>query len=158
MAKAKKQQAEQETSKAEPEKAPGPVAAIAPKAATKTPKTVTKGKTAEPLPAPKPAPLIPAYMKIDTNLAAQAAANLVVNRDSLAGNSAMVAKPESGAFRQMKQGAGQPHSGLNKLLGIPSNSKKSNMPFGGGPGASRGQSFGGGAEGTRVGVPRRTNG
>jgi hypothetical protein len=113
-------------------------------------------------PARPPAPII------DTNLAAAAAANMVVHRD-IATNTAPAApttgaapaqpeaaRPESASFKQLKQGLSKPAGSVGNLLGTPPGQKKSNLPFGGQKQSFRNQTFG--ADVNRTGVPRRTGG
>jgi hypothetical protein len=130
-------------------------------------KPAAAAKAAAKSPAAKPAPSAGGFsLGIDTDLVARAAANLVVNRDSIA-SASTEAKPsnqpeggknESTSFKNLKQNLSQPGAALNKLLGIPGGGKKSG-PFGGGHASSGGLSGGNtGSGGNRVGVPRRTNG
>lgn len=110
---------------------------------------------------------------IDTSLAAETAAKLVMNRvllgsagaeaaqqpaeDSQAGAEAGE-KRESSTFKQLKAGLNKPAAGgLGGLLGNPNAGRKGNTPFGGGnQQVGRNQTFGGDI--TRSGVPRRTGG
>lgn len=105
-------------------------------------------------------------MSIDTNLAAQAAANMVVHRDMLTGSAASpetdaaasnappAPRKESAGFQQLKQGLNKP-SALGGLLGPAGGQKKSNQNFGPGGANFRNQTTGGF---NRTGVPRRTSG
>jgi hypothetical protein len=119
-----------------------------------------------PKPAPKPAP--PRAPIIDTNLAAAAAASMVVHRDIAAsatpaapatGGALAQSEPprqESASFKQLKQGLSKPAGSVGNLLGTPPGQKKSNLPFGGQKQSFRNQTFG--ADVNRTGVPRRTGG
>ncbi len=186
MAKAKIQPAARQTTQpAAAEKpaippAPAPAAAkaAAQPAEAKSSKKVQAKKSAAAMaadagkaaPAPKPAakPAPPRAPIIDTNLAAAAAASMVVHRDIAA--SAAPAAPatgsapaqseaprqESASFKQLKQGLSKPAGSVGNLLGTPPGQKKSNLPFGGQKQSFRNQTFG--ADVNRTGVPRRTGG
>jgi hypothetical protein len=102
---------------------------------------------------------------IDTGLAAQTAAAMVAS--GLTGGDAPAAdapanRPESSAFKNLKQGLNKPSAGsLGGILGTGSGSKKFSPGFGthkqGGPASGgRNQTFG--ADVNRAGVPRRTGG
>lgn len=105
---------------------------------------------------------------IDTNLAAAAAANMLLSRSAganapatsgaepagRAGDAGDGDKRETSAFKQLKQSLGS--QGLGNLLGGAQAGKKSNQSFGGGPQVRRNQTFG--ADVSRVNVPRRTGG
>ena len=109
---------------------------------------------------------------IDTSLAAQAAAQFVMNR-ALTGGAATGGsqassdgqaesqggeKRESSAFKQLKAGLNKPASqGLGGVLGNADPNRKGNTGFGGGNRqVGRNQTFG--ADVNRSGVPRRTGG
>jgi hypothetical protein len=111
---------------------------------------------------------------IDTSLAAQAAAKMVLHRatgttptTSGAGTASPQPQAEAGAkepekretstFKQLKQGLSKSGSqNLGGVLGGVQSGKKSNQPFGGGNQNVRNQTFG--ADVNRSGVPRRTGG
>ena len=109
---------------------------------------------------------------IDTSLAAQAAAQFVMNRALIGGAAAGAAQPpaegqaepqggekrESSAFKQLKAGLNKPASqGLGGVLGNADPKGKGNTGFGGGNRqVGRNQTFG--ADVNRSGVPRRTGG
>jgi hypothetical protein len=103
---------------------------------------------------------------IDTNLAASAAAAMILNRAVTGGGSGQPAqtpsaaqgeKKESSAFKSLKDSLNKPTgAGLGGILGGTSQQKKSNLPFGGGKQVGRNQTFG--ADVNRAGVPRRTGG
>jgi hypothetical protein len=123
------------------------------------------GKAA-PKQTPKAAP--PRAPIIDTNLAAAAAASMVVHRDiattvapAAPASGTAPAQPEpprqeSASFKQLKQGLNKPAGSVGNLLGTPPGQKKSNLPFGGQKQSFRNQTFG--ADVNRSGVPRRTGG
>jgi len=124
-------------------------------------KTTTKsaGKPAsKKAPARKSVPAAPAGMPmIDTNLAAQAAASMLINRETIesAGAAAPPAK-ESGAFKNFKEQIARPKpSGLSNLFGPGSDMKKSGGHFNVHQQKGHNQTFGGM---NKTGVPRRTNG
>ena len=110
-----------------------------------------KGKKAErPASPPSDVPLI------DTSLAAQAAANMVVNRDLL-GPKPAGEKKESGSFKQLKESLLKPAvQGPGGLLSPQKQQKKFNTGFGGRSQVGHNQTFG--ADVNRSGVPRRTSG
>jgi hypothetical protein len=111
---------------------------------------------------------------IDTSLAAQAAAKMVLHRatgTSPAASGAGAATPqpqadagakepekrETSTFKQLKQGLSKSGSqNLGGVLGEVQGGRKSNQPFGGGNQNVRNQTFG--ADVNRSGVPRRTGG
>jgi hypothetical protein len=67
------------------------------------------------------------------------------------------AKPESAAFKAMKEGLHKPNTGgVGNLLGNVGGQQKSNLPFAGGKQVGKNQTFG--ADVNRAGVPRRTGG
>jgi hypothetical protein len=112
---------------------------------------------------------------IDTSLAAEAAAKMVLHRASGTGTGGPPApqsqppqsqspqgqpepdKRETSTFKQLKQGLNKTGSqNLGGVLGGVQSGKKSNQPFGGGNQHVRNQTFG--ADVNRSGVPRRTGG
>src|SRR5438477_1319402 len=94
---------------------------------------------------------------IDTGLAANAAAAFVGNRLS-ANRGGAGTKPESSAFKQLKENLNKPHvQGLNNVLDNSSQVKKSNLPnTHGGKQVAQHQTYN--ADVTRSGVPRRNAG
>ena len=115
-----------------------------------------KAVAAKPTPAKKPA-AAPAtgVPSINTSAAAAAAAALVGNKVSLGGGG--TAKPESAAFKAMKDNLHKPNTGgVGNLLGNVGGQQKSNLPFTGGKQVGKNQTFG--ADVNRTGVPRRTGG
>lgn len=108
--------------------------------------------------------------RIDTGLAAQAAASMIANRAGAgfggsapqSGAQQPAAKQESSAFKNLKEGLSKPSiGGLGAVLGAGGGSKKLNHGFGGPRpsvpgGGGRNQTFG--ADVNRAGVPRRTGG
>jgi histone H1/5 len=156
MAKAKKQEATDAGSKQPAAAKPAAAKAAAPKAAA--PKAAaTKATAKKPAKTAKSSAPAGAPM-IDTSLAAAAAAQMVGNRNlhqETAGQEGK--KPESAAFRQMKENLNKPSgagsAGLQHNAGI---SKKMPQPFGGFKQVGRNQTFG--ADVNRAGVPRRTGG
>jgi hypothetical protein len=126
--------------------------AAKPKAAAKKAAAPASAKKAAKPGAGSAAPLI------DTNLAAQAAATMVFNRDRLGANKAPTGeKKESGSFKQMKESLLKPAvQGPGGLLTNPNPQKKSNQGFGGRNQVGHNQTFG--ADVNRAGVPRRTGG
>ena len=137
-------------------------------------KAVKKTETgAKPEPAKKPSAGAPAKKPataasggaqaplIDTNLAASAAASMVLNRAASGtggqANAAQPAKKESAAFKSLKDSLNKPASGgLGGTFGSIGAQKKSGQNFGGGKQVGRNQTFG--ADVNRAGVPRRTGG
>jgi hypothetical protein len=98
---------------------------------------------------------------VDTTLAAQNAAKQLAARipHKAATPGGASARPQSAMFKNMKQGLSKPHlSGLDGILdkSAPTDTKRSNLPFGGGKQVGHNQTFG--ADATRSGVPRRTPG
>ena len=116
------------------------------------PRPVRKAPAKKPLAAGGGAPTI------DTAVAANAAAALVGHKFSSASSAAPAgAKKESGTFKQLKAGLNKPSAGaMGGAFAIPSQQKKSNLPFAGGKQVGHNQTFG--ADATRTGVPRRTPG
>jgi hypothetical protein len=104
---------------------------------------------------------------IDTGLAAQAAAKMLVagfqSKNTSAGagagtSGAGAARPQSAMFRQIKEGLTKPHlSGMENVLdkSAPGGGKRSDLPKGP-PQVGHNQTFG--ADVNRAGVPRRTPG
>ena len=152
MAKAKKQ--ESGAKKATPAKSKS-----APKAKGADKKSAPAGGSSAPM--------------IDTSLAAEAAARMLLNRSASgpvgAAASGAAAQPQADApeqaqdkretstFKQLKQGLSKPASqNLGGILGGVQGGKKSNQPFGGPNQQFRNQTFG--ADVNRSGVPRRTGG
>jgi len=121
------------------------------KAASASTAAAPKAKKAtKPSAAPTGVPLI------DTGLAAEAAAKMVVNRDLL-GAGKPGEKKESGSFKQLKESLFKPAvQGPGGLLSTPNPQKKSNTGFGGRNQVGHNQTFG--ADVNRTGVPRRTGG
>ncbi|MGB7160796.1 MAG: hypothetical protein WBD40_22215 [Tepidisphaeraceae bacterium] len=138
MAKAQKKTVKDDT---ETRKKPAAGAAPAKKAAAKKPSAPATG-----------APLI------DTNLAASAAAAMILNRAVTgAGATTQPAKKESASFKNLKDSLSKPASqGLGGSFGNIGAQKKSGQNFGGGKQVGRNQTFG--ADVNRTGVPRRTGG
>ena len=105
---------------------------------------------------------------VDTSLAAQNAAKhlaaglphkAAASGGGSGGAGASGAKTESSMFKNLKQGLAKPHlAGLDNLLdkSAPAETKRSNLPFGGGKQVGHNQTFG--ADVNRAGVPRRTPG
>ena len=135
-----------------------PVAAAKPAATTKpataakapAPKAPAKAKKAD-----KPAATPGGSPLIDTSLAAQNAAKLLVNRNMLQGR-AGGDKPNSAGFRQMKESLSKPAAPSVPFLNDAGSQKKSNTPFGQQKQVGHNQTFG--ADVNRAGVPRRTGG
>src|SRR5438067_2735885 len=101
---------------------------------------------------------------VDTTLAAQNAAKQLAaglpRKAATAGGAPSSGnRSESSMFKNLKQGLAKPHlTGLDNLLdkSAPTDSKRSNLPFGGGKHVGHNQTFG--ADVNRAGVPRRTPG
>jgi hypothetical protein len=167
MAKAKKQESAEKQASA----AGGAEPAAKKPAAKGTAKTKAPAKGAANKPAPAGTPLVPL---IDTNLAAAAAASMVLNRAGTtgaagaAGGGSSTDAGEAGAegasdrretstFKQLKQGLSKPGSqGLGGILGGVQGGKKSTQTFAGPNQVRRNQTFG--ADASRTNVPRRTGG
>jgi hypothetical protein len=114
----------------------------------KSPKA-SAGKKAKPVPATG-SPLI------DTGLAAQSAARLVIARPSAPADPA---KKQTAAFRQLKDSMAKGHnSSVQSILNnsMPPSARKSSTPFNGGKQVGHNQTFG--ADASRNFVPRRTGG
>ena len=95
--------------------------------------------------------------QIDTILAAQSAANRVVQREMLAGGTGSGEKHESSSFKQLKANLNKPTlHGPSSFLTSTAPQKKSNLPFAGRKQVGHNQTFG--ADVNRTGVPRRTGG
>jgi hypothetical protein len=124
-----------------------------PKKSTATKKTTKKTSTKKSAAAPAADSSVPS---IDTNLAAQAAAKMVANKNLL--NTGDAGAPrESSSFKQLKESLNKPHSTvMGNVLGNVQGQKKTNLPFGGPKQIGRNQTFG--ADVNRTGVPRRTGG
>ena len=133
-----------------------------------TKKKAASAKAAPKKPAGSPAGGMPL---IDTDLAASAAASMVLNRATAGSQPAGGASAEAGArpptesgdkretstFKQLKQNLAKPAAGgLGGVLGGAQAGKKSSQPFGGGNQVGRNQTFGTNA--SRTNVPRRTGG
>jgi hypothetical protein len=124
-----------------------------PKAAAK--KSSAPAAAPKPKKAAKPSASSTDVPLIDTGLAAQAAAKMVVNRDLLSKPAAE--KKESGSFKQLKESLLKPAvQGPGGLLSPQGQQKKFNTGFGGRNQVSHNQTFG--ADVNRSGVPRRTSG
>lgn len=101
---------------------------------------------------------------VDTTLAAQNAARFLAaglpHKAATSGGAASSStRSESSMFKNLKQGLAKPHlTGLDNLLdkSAPTDTKRSNLPFGGGKQVGHNQTFG--ADVNRAGVPRRTPG
>ena len=95
--------------------------------------------------------------QIDTNLAAQSAANMVAHRDVLHATPDGSDKRESSSFKQLKANLNKPSvQGPASFLQSTAPQKKSNLPFGSRKQVGHNQTFG--ADVNRTGVPRRTGG
>ena len=122
--------------------------------AEKTESKAPAAKTAAPAKKPAAAPAT-GLPSINTDAAAAAAAALVGNKVNLNGGGQV--KPESAAFKAMKEGLHKPNTGgVGNLLGNAGGQPKSNLPFAGGKQVGKNQTFG--ADVNRAGVPRRTGG
>lgn len=148
MAKAKSESKKVETTKA-PKAAD---AASKPAEAKKAPPKKSTAKLAKAATTATSAPLI------DTSLAAQNAAKLVAQRDTLGdAREGEQRQPESSAFKQLKENLNKPHSQAPaSFLQKTAPHKKMNLPFGSLNQVGKGQTFG--ADVNRSGVPRRTGG
>jgi len=156
-----------------------PSAATKPSPARKTPATAkaAPAKAAAAKPAPgksaKPArPAAPGLHLVDTNLAAQAAAKMLLARAAGAGppsgppagpssNSPANQPRESSTFKNLKESLAKPHlNAVDNLLDKTAapGQKRPNLPYGqrGNQQVGHNQTFG--ADLTRSGVPRRTGG
>jgi hypothetical protein len=97
---------------------------------------------------------------IDTDLAAQAAARMLLARSAGAGAGKLPVGKESASFKQLKDSVGKPnvHS-MDTLLNntAPAGAKRQNLPTAGGRNqVGHNQTFG--ADVSRASVPRRTGG
>jgi hypothetical protein len=164
MAKAKKQETPDK-------KTPAGAEAGAKKPAAKAAsKTKASAKGAANKPAPAGAPMFPL---IDTNLAAAAAASMVLNRaGAVAGGGTGAGSPaapanagdqnasdkrETSTFKQLKDGLSKTSSqGIDGILGGVQAGKKVTQTFAGPNQVRRNQTFG--ADASRTNVPRRTGG
>ena len=165
MAKAKPKKEEETPAESKPaaKKAAKPAAAkaggaeteAAHKAAAKKAAPAAGAKSKKPEKSAKPA--APSGVPlIDTDLAAQAAAKMVANRDLLS-RAQSGEKKESGSFKQLKESLlKQTVQGPGGLLTNPQQQKKLNQGFGGRNQVGHNQTFG--ADVNRTGVPRRTGG
>jgi hypothetical protein len=137
----------------------------------KAKKTQTTGAAKDSsTPAPKkkatkakaPATAAPSTPLIDTGLAAENAAKMIVAKVAASPTSNQPAAggaKETAAFKNLKANLNKPASStmsnfLDKTAGP--GQKKQNLPFGGGKQVGRNQTFG--ADVNRAGVPRRTGG
>ncbi|MEA2710761.1 MAG: hypothetical protein QOF78_3362 [Phycisphaerales bacterium] len=120
-------------------------------------------------PAPAKKPAAPAAAKsaapagstprIDTSLAANAAAAMIGNKATGGGGKSQPQKKESSAFKQMKAGLNKPSAGaLGGAFGVgATQKKKTTQNYGGGKQIGQhNQTFG--ADVNRAGMPRRTPG
>ncbi|HXE51412.1 MAG TPA: hypothetical protein VN541_00260 [Tepidisphaeraceae bacterium] len=151
MAKAKKEQTTESPKPSAAAAKPARKAAAKATAGAAASKPAAKAarKSAKPA-APAGAPLI------DTNLAAQAAAKMLVNRDLL-NRPDTTEKRESSSFKQLKESLAKPPAqGPASFLQSTAPQKKLNLPFGGRNQVGHNQTFG--ADVNRTGVPRRTGG
>ncbi len=125
-----------------------------------------KSDTAPAPEAKKEAPKKPAAKKptatpsdlpsINTSAAASAAAALVGNRVNLGGGGSNSTRPESAAFKAMKQNLTSHSAGVANMLPHAAGAKKSNTPFEKSKQVGHNQTFG--ADVNRAGVPRRNGG
>lgn len=93
---------------------------------------------------------------IDTNLAAQNAAAMLINRPVLENAGDAPAQKESSTFKNLKEQLAHPKpTGLGNLFGPSGDSKKSGGHFSAHQEKGHNQTFGGL---NKTGVPRRTNG
>jgi hypothetical protein len=167
MAKTNKSESDKTPAKKAPAKAPAEKAA---KPAAAKPTTATAAAAAKPATsAAKAAPAKKAAAKkaapantasastplIDTNLVAQTAAAMLINRPS-ANAAAPQAGKESSAFKNLKDQLAKPKpTGLSNLFGPTGDAKKSGGHFNAHQQKGHNQTFGGL---NKTGVPRRTNG
>lgn len=95
---------------------------------------------------------------VDTSLAAQAAAKMLLARATAGTPHAQPPQDESSSFKQLKESIQKPHlHGTGNLLNnnAPTAAKRSNLPFGNKQ-VGHNQTFG--ADVNKAGVPRRTGG
>lgn len=136
-------------------------AAAAPAAAAPAADSKKGGKkAATPKAAGKKAPAAPAGPQavpmIDTNLAAQAAAQMLLAKATMGGDAQAAPTQESQTFKNMKQQLAHPRpTGLGGLLGPAGDAKKSAAHNILGQQRGHNQTF---SAANRTGVPRRTNG
>jgi len=145
------------TTTSKPKKAPPAKSAAAKSAAS----NAAPAKKHPKKPAAKPS--ASAAPRIDTSLAAAAAATMVGNRSVVEGRPSnepageAQPKKESASFRHLKESFSKPGGGnLGGVLNVPQSQKKSNQNYGGGKQIGRNQTFG--SDVNRSGVPRRTGG
>ena len=119
-------------------------------------KPAAKKEAAKKEPAKKSAAPVANEFMINTSNAASAAAALVGNKFSVGASSSSAPRPESSAFKAMKQNLANPSAGMGNMLPQASTAKKSNQPFASGKQVGHNQTFG--ADVNRAGVPRRTGG
>ena len=116
----------------------------------KTPKSTSKKSTAK-----SSKPITAGNPMVDTNLAAESAARMLLGK-STTGSEATQRKKESSMFKNMKQSLNKPHlAGLDSVIGGPAQ-QKSNLPHNLQQQKGHNQTFN--ADVTRTGVPRRTPG
>lgn len=154
MAKAKKSEetTEKKTTKAAAKAEPKAPAKAKPAAEKAAAKAEVPKKAA---PAKKAAPVAHANPAIDTTLAAQAAASMLVHRDSIE-NAAAPKKEESAAFKNLKDQLAKPKpASLSHLLGGGAAAKKAGPHFNLNQQRGHNQTFN---AFNKTGVPRRTNG
>ncbi len=96
----------------------------------------------------------PSELSINTSAAASAAAALIGNKVNLTGTPGST-KPDSAAFKAMKQNLNSHSAGVGNIL-PQAGAKKSNAPFEKSKQVGHNQTFG--ADVNRAGVPRRTGG
>src|SRR3954453_22516309 len=131
-AKSKKDEETPAASKPKAESKPKPAAAKA-----SSPPAAKAKKAAKPAASQAGVPLI------DTGLAAQAAATMVVNRDLLGSGKPTAEKKESGSFKQLKESLLKPAvQGPGGLLSPQGQQKKFNTGFGGRKQVGHNQTFG----------------
>ena len=133
-------------------KSAGPAPAAAPAAEKKPAAKKAPAKAAKKSAPPAMAGSTPL---IDTNLAAQNAAAMLLNRGSATAGVPQAGK-ESSAFKSLKDQIARPKpTGLSNLFGPGSGSQKPAGHFNAHQQKGHNQTFGGG---NKTGVPRRTNG
>ena len=95
---------------------------------------------------------------IDTGLAAQSAARMLLARSAGAAASPAAAQGASSDFQQLKDSLSRPKAALDSLLHTtaPKNTSRANVPFHQQKQVGHNQTFG--ADVNRTGVPRRTPG
>jgi hypothetical protein len=148
MAKAKKSSSD-ETAEKKP-------AAKEPKTAATAEKKPAAGKKGAAKKAPAPAAQPVGVPLVDTSLAAQNAARMLLNRPAEGAATAGGAGKESAAFKSMKEQLAKPKpTGLSGLFGAGGGEKKSSSHNILNQQKGHNQTFGGM---NKAGVPRRTNG